>query len=365
MGFPDRVEQVHQPAAPVSADRAVALWLLVCAAMVLLIVVIGGVTRLTESGLSITEWKPVSGVVPPLTEQQWSTEFSKYQQTPEYQLLKSGMTLGEFKKIFFWEYLHRLWGRLVGIVFVIPFVFFLVRGRIQRAHVPRLAGIAVLIGLQGALGWYMVQSGLAERTDVSQYRLAAHLSLALVIYALMLWTGLSLLLAHKPGVENSAATAHAHIRAATARARAVLVLVSITIVSGAFVAGLNAGRIYNTFPLMNSRVVPPGYLAQDPWYLNFFENPVAVQFNHRLLAMLTLLASIHIWAWARKRELPAVARVGVGAIGIVAALQVLLGIATLLAAAPISLAAAHQTGAVLLLTAALFSLRGLTSAGIK
>jgi heme a synthase len=328
--------------------------------MVFIIVLIGGITRLTESGLSITEWRPVSGVMPPLGEDQWGLEFSKYQQTTEYQQLNRGMSLGEFKQIFFWEYLHRLWGRLIGLAVLVPLLVFLSQKRIDRQMLPRLSAIVLLIGVQGALGWFMVQSGLSDRTDVSQYRLAAHLSLALFIYALILWTAVSLLRTGTDETSTANGVPGGEMHETLVSVRIVLVLVSVTIVSGAFVAGLNAGRIYNTFPLMNGHVVPPGYFQMNPWYLNFFENPVAVQFNHRLLALLTFFATMALWVRSRRRMLPPLTRLAVNATGGVALIQVALGIATLVTGASIPLAAAHQTGAVMLLTAALLALRGIT-----
>ena len=339
-------------------DRGVALWLLTCAAMVFLIVVIGGITRLTESGLSITEWKPVSGIVPPLSQAQWTDEFVRYQQTTEYQELNRGMSLGEFKVIFFWEYLHRLWGRLIGVAFAIPFFYLLLKGRIEPRLRIRLWTILALIGAQGALGWYMVQSGLSERTDVSQYRLTAHLSLALLIYGMLLWLGISLLL--RSGHGGVAPFLISPVRAnARRRVLSVLVMVCVTIVSGAFVAGLNAGKIFNTFPLMGDAVIPPGYMQLSPWILNFFENPATAQFNHRLLAMATFGAVVYLWAWARRIDLPPVARGGVHWLAAIALLQLSLGIVTLLAQSPVHLAAAHQAGAVALLTVGLVTLRGL------
>jgi cytochrome c oxidase assembly protein subunit 15 len=337
------------------SNRALALWLFCCAAMVFLIVVIGGITRLTESGLSITEWKPVTGVVPPLSEEQWLAEFARYQNTTEYQLLNRGMSLEEFRVIFFWEYLHRLWGRLVGLVFVVPLVYFAMRRRIPAGYPPRLLGIFVLIVLQGALGWYMVQSGLSGRTDVSQYRLAAHLALALFVYVLLLWTGLALY----QGGATRARDESVMQGGARARVITMLTLVALTIVSGAFVAGLNAGKVYNTFPLMGENVVPREYGELSPWPVNLTENAAAVQFNHRILALVTLGVVMHVFFWARRRRMPPLASAGINGAAALALLQVGLGIATLLLGAPVGLSAAHQVGAVSLLTAAVVALRGL------
>lgn len=307
--------------------------------MIFAMVVIGGVTRLTESGLSITEWKPAAGAIPPLSEQAWQEEFAKYQQIPQYRERNAGMTLAEFKTIFWWEFVHRLWGRLIGVVYAIPLLWFVLRGQVRGRLAWRLAGIFVLGGLQGALGWYMVKSGLVDRVSVSQYRLTAHLGLALLIYAATLWTALDLL---RPSP------------AATPLSRAALgfsALVFVTMLAGGFVAGLDAGMSYNTFPLMDGRLVPAGYLDESPWWLNLFENVAAVQFNHRLLAMATLAGAIAL-ALAGRTAGPRVRTLAL-ATGGMAALQVALGISTLLLVVPIPLAAAHQAGAVAMLTLAL------------
>jgi cytochrome c oxidase assembly protein subunit 15 len=313
--------------------------------MIFLMVVIGGVTRLTESGLSITEWKPVTGVVPPLTAAAWQAEFERYQQIPQYRLMNEGMTLAEFKSIFFWEYVHRLWGRLIGVAFLLPLIWFAVRRRIPRRLLPALGLLFVLGGLQGALGWYMVESGLTHRVNVSQYRLAAHLVFALLIYAAMLWTALGVL---RPAPAEDAPGA-ARLRP---WATALVGLVFLTITAGAFVAGLRAGLTYNTFPLMDGRFVPAGYLQLSPWWRNWFESIEAVQFNHRLLAETTFLAVLALWAYGMRHAPQGRPRRALHALLAAACLQVGLGIATLLLVVPIPLAAAHQAGAVLLLTAA-------------
>ena len=312
--------------------------------MIFAMVVIGGITRLTWSGLSITEWQPVTGIVPPLSAADWQAEFAKYQQTPQYKLLNAGMSLADFKTIFLWEYVHRLWGRLIGFVYALPFLYFLVRGRIPRRLAWPLAGIFALGGCQGALGWYMVESGLADRIEVSQYRLTAHLALALVIYAATLWTALGLLECTRR------CKRHGWLRRGT---EGVLGLVGLTIVAGGFVAGLNAGLAYNTFPLMDGRFVPAGYAQLTPFIRNWFENVAAVQFDHRILAMTTVGSVIVLWLAGWRAALPAPARRALHALLAVALLQLLLGISTLLLVVPIPLAAAHQAGAVLLLTAAI------------
>jgi len=342
-------------AAPLASadDRAIAIWLLVCCAMIFAMAVIGAITRLTESGLSIMEWAPVTGALPPLSAAEWERVFAIYRQIPEYTELNGAMTLAEFKAIFWWEYIHRLWGRAIGVVFLVPFLWFLLRGRVRRALAPHLVVMFLLGGLQGGLGWYMVASGFAERTDVSQYRLVAHLGAAVAIYLYILWVALGLLL------PNPAASPDPRAR----RLRGLLVLLAtlalVTLASGGFVAGTNAGLIYNTFPLMDGALVPDGYTTLQPWALNLFENHAAVQFNHRALAILTLTAAIAAWVWSRRFALPPRARTALGLLAAMAALQVGLGISALLLVVPVWLGALHQAGALALLTFAVWALHGL------
>ncbi len=323
-------------------------WLLaVWAAMVLLIVVIGGVTRLTESGLSITEWAPVTGTVPPLSQRAWAEAFEAYQRIPEYQQLNRGMTLDEFKTIYFWEYVHRLWARLIGLVIAVIFVHFLVRGGLSKQLNWRLATLLLLTAGQGALGWFMVTSGLADRTDVSQYRLAAHLGLALIIYLLAVWTAADLLWSDVPARESSPNPAFQWA------VGWITIFVFITAMAGSFVAGLDGGRVYNTFPLMDGRLVPGGYFSLTPWWRNVFENVIAVQFNHRWMAVGTLGAIVYVWLRSRSMNLGSATRRWLHSLPVVGLFQVALGIGTLILIAPIWLAALHQAGAVLLLTASL------------
>ena len=339
-------------ATPTPSDReelrAIGRWLAAWATMVALLVLIGGATRLTESGLSITEWNPVSGSFPPISSRQWDDEFAKYRQIPQYQQLNAGMTVAEFKTIFLWEYVHRLWARLVGVALALPLLWFAVRRRLPQAVWRRLAGLLVLLGLQGAVGWWMVVSGLSARTSVSQYRLAAHLSVALVLYLWTVWTAADLL-ERRP--------VRAELRDATpARALATLaVLVFATAVSGAFVAGLRAGKIYNTFPMMGAGLVPSGYGQLTPWWTNLFENPAAVQFNHRLIATTTFVVAVLLW-FAFRRTTDERFRTRMRLVLIAALLQVTLGILTLLTGVPVWLGVMHQGGAVLFLTAALLAL---------
>ena len=332
-------------------DRAIGLWLFGCALMVFAMVVIGGATRLTESGLSMAEWRPLIGFLPPLNDTEWQRVF---RQTPEYRRINAGMTLTEFQTIFWWEFVHRLWGRLIGIAFLLPFLWFLLRGRIARRLAPRLALLFVLGGAQGALGWYMVKSGLVDMPSVSQYRLTAHLSLALLIHAALLWTGMSLALSPPPAIADR------RLGDARRLAGATLALVALTVIAGGFVAGTDAGLSYNTFPLMDGRLVPPGYMtggiATAP-----FEDIATIQFHHRVLAILTLAVALTTWWQTRWLVLAPRGRAAAAVLAAMALLQVALGIATLLLEVPVALGVAHQGGAVLLLSAVLwlrFELRG-------
>ncbi len=333
------------PARPAAAERAIAWWLILCCAMIFLMVAIGGVTRLTESGLSITQWQPIEGVLPPLKAAQWNDAFARYQAIHQYQAIHADMSLADFKNIYFWEYIHRLWGRLIGIAFALPFLYFLLRGHVARSLAPKLAGLFVLGALQGALGWYMVESGLETRIEVSQYRLAAHLAMAVVIYLAMLWVALDLL---APLRRAGPGSARLRITASV-----VLGLVFTTLVAGAFVAGTRAGYLDNTFPLMEGRFVPPDYWHLSPRYLNWFENLTSVQFDHRVLAEVTWLATALLWLASLRVSLAPLARWSLHALFFCVCLQVALGIATLLLVVPLPLAVAHQVGALLLLTAAL------------
>src|SRR6266571_4094968 len=336
-----------------SSDRTVAAWLLACCALVFAMLVIGGITRLTHSGLSIVEWEPIAGTLPPSGEEQWQEMFRKYQQTPEYRAVNTGMSLSEFKGIFWWEYIHRLLGRLIGVAFLLPLLWFALRGRIARALVPKLLGIFVLGGLQGGIGWYMVASGLVDDPRVSQLRLTAHLGVAFLIYAALLWIALDLLHPRAP-------RAAAGPRGLRRFALALTALIFMMALSGGLVAGIRAGFAYNTFPLMNGHVVPPEILRLEPWYLNLFGNVAAVQFDHRLIAW--LLAFLSTWFWVRVRRgaaPPPRARLGADLLLGALALQIALGIATLLLSVPIPLAAAHQAGALLVFSAALFTAHSL------
>ncbi len=331
-----------------TASRRVAVWLLVCCAAVFGAVVIGGITRLTDSGLSITEWQPLMGALPPLSQAEWQRVFALYQDTPQYAEINAGMGLAEFKRIFWWEWVHRLWGRSIGAIFLVPFGWFALSGQINRRLGLRLLLLFVLGGLQGVLGWYMVTSGLVDDPTVSQYRLTAHLALALLILGAMLWTALQLLF---PRPEPVADKRRAGLRTLTVTAVAAL---AITILSGGFMAGTDAGFSYNSFPLMDGALLPSGYFLLQPWYANPFENITAIQFNHRWLAMATFVLVVGLW-WRSRWVvlLPRVRRLANGIV-LLALSQVVLGIATLLLVVPVALASAHQANAVLLLSAMLW-----------
>ena len=333
---------------PSRSTRAVALWLLVCCALVFAMVVVGGVTRLTRSGLSIVEWQPIAGTIPPMNQTEWQETFLKYQQTPEFRKVNHAMTLDDFKGIFWWEYMHRLLGRIIGAAFLLPLLWFIVRRRISRTLSIRLAGIFLLGGLQGALGWYMVQSGLVDDPRVSQYRLTAHLGLAFLIYAAMLWVALGLLFDRVSGGGEAAD----RLRRA---ASALVVLVFVMVLSGGLVAGIHAGFAYNTFPLMNGHLVPPELFMITPWYLNFFNNMATVQFDHRLLAWVLAIVVPWFWIAAQRIDLSPRARRASNALLGMLLIQIALGVSTLLLVVPTPLAAAHQAGAMLLFTAAILT----------
>jgi heme a synthase len=325
-----------------SSRRPVALWLLACCALVFAMVVVGGITRLTHSGLSIVEWQPLVGALPPLDDAQWEETFAKYRETPEFRLRNHDMTLEGFKGIFFWEYFHRLLGRLIGVAFFVPFLYFLVRGRIRGALAGKLAAIFVLGGLQGALGWYMVKSGLVDDPRVSPLRLAAHLGMAFLLFGLMLWTALDLLATRRPVTEGRGRVL----------ASVLVAVVFVMVLSGALVAGIRAGYAYNTWPLMNGQWMPAEMLVISPWWNNFAYNMATVQFDHRMIAyVIAVLAGLAWWRVSAAGATPA--RPWAYAILAAVVVQISLGIATLLARVPVPLAALHQAGAVIVFACAI------------
>ena len=328
-------------AAHESRLRPVQVWLYVLAALVLLMVVVGGATRLTESGLSITEWKPVTGIIPPLSEADWQAEFEAYQRIPQYQLLNHWMSLEDFKYIFWWEWAHRFLGRLLGVAFLVPFVVFLVQRRLSWNLAVPLGGLFVLGGLQGVIGWWMVSSGLTQLTSVSQYRLATHLVAAALLLIALIWVARRLLPSRLARTDQQALWPVA----------VLLALVVLQIGTGAFVAGLNAGMAYNTWPLMDGALIPQGLAVPDLGWRNLFENPLTVQFIHRMVAYgIVAYTALLLWRQARGGGLAGV-HGWLPRVTLLVALQVGLGIWTLLALVPLPLALGHQALAFMLLGA--------------
>ncbi len=337
-----------------AADRALIRWLSLCLFLVFAMVILGGVTRLTGSGLSMVTWHP-TGMLPPLSTEQWMAEFELYKQYPEYQKLNRGMSLDSFKSIFWFEYSHRMLGRLIGIVFLLPFIYFWLRKMIKPGLTPRRVVMFVLGGLQGLLGWYMVKSGLVSNPHVSQYRLTAHLMSAMLIYGFILWTSLSLVFPQP--YRSLADSAAAGWRKTSLGLTALLLL---TIASGGFVAGLDAGMIFNTFPLMGGQLIPDGIGALSPWYLNPLENLITVQFDHRWLAIGTGIALIVWYLRGRSHFDDRVLSLSFKLVGMMVIIQLLLGIATLLLQVPVLLGALHRAGALLLLSTLLFNAHALS-----
>lgn len=319
-----------------TAGRELRAWLIACCALIFAMVVLGGATRLTDSGLSIVEWAPLSGAIPPLSRSEWRALFEAYQQSPEFKSYNFWMGLGDFQSIFWMEYAHRLLGRLIGLVFLVGLIWFYARGAVRGRLALQLSAVFVLGAAQGALGWYMVQSGLVDQPDVSHYRLAAHLGLAVAIYGWLLWILLD----------------RSHVRRERAPHRfavALLCWISVTMVWGAFTAGLDAGALYNTFPLMGGRIVPPGAFEVDPAWLNLFQNGATVQFVHRWLAIGFVVLAVLYWVRARTRA-------GAWLAGM-ALVQASLGAATVLTVVAVPVATAHQAGALTLFSLAVWCVR--------
>lgn len=321
-------------------------WLLSVAGLIFLMVIVGGITRLTDSGLSITEWKPIMGALPPLSEAAWAEAFAKYKQIPEYTLVNAGMSLAEFKFIFFWEWFHRLLGRFIGVAFAIPLVYFLVTRKIERSLVPRMILLFVLGGAQGALGWYMVMSGLVDRVDVSQYRLTAHLGFAVLLFMFSLWVAFDLLLPRER-LEKAATGSLAFVTLAFTG------LVFVQILLGGFVAGLDAGIGFNTWPLMDGALVPAGLYGESSFIASTFENNMTVQFNHRMAAYLVVVFAGVLWALGLKAGLTRWQKKVLNLLGLAVIVQVALGVFTLIYFVPLWLGAMHQAGALIVLGLAL------------
>lgn len=342
------------PRAPAQRP-AVGIWLLLCCALIAAMVMLGGYTRLTGSGLSMVDWGPIMGILPPLTESDWQAAFRAYQQSPEYRKINVGMDLAGFKRIFYIEYAHRMLGRLTGVVFLVPLLYFALRRRIDRRLMAGLGAIFVLGALQGLMGWYMVKSGLVDRPHVSQYRLTAHLVFAFIIYGLVWWLALSQLL---PG-RNPNMLRRDDSRRFEWLVWSLLGLIGVTLLTGGLVAGLRAGFAYNTFPLMGGRLIAEGAFSMEPLVKNFFANAVLVQFGHRWLANLVVVLSLTVWLTARRTSLPPRAELGAHLLLAAALLQFGLGVTTLLLRVPVALGVLHQAGALLLFSAGLFLVHAL------
>ncbi|WP_069299156.1 heme A synthase [Neptunicoccus sediminis] len=331
------------------ARRAIAVWLMVLFAMVALMILVGGMTRLTDSGLSITEWKPVTGAIPPMDATIWEEEFTKYKATPEYQLQNKGMSLSEFKVIYWWEWGHRQLGRLVGLVWALGFAYFLLRRQIPKGWTGKLLFVGGLGGLQGAIGWWMVSSGLTGRmVDVASYRLATHLGLAFVILGVLVWYAWQLQRSEMDLFHSRRNQEKPLVTLSTV----MLLLVFAQILLGALVAGIDAGRGYIDWPLMNGEFLPSESFDYVPLWTNFFENPALVQFNHRMLGYLVLLGALYLWYSARGSAILATRRAALIALVMVVA-QMVMGIVTVMHAAPVHLAIFHLVGAVIVIVSIL------------
>lgn len=330
-----------------ASTKPVIYWLFASAAMVVVMMLIGAATRLTESGLSMVEWRPLIGWIPPFTEAEWARVFDLYRQTSEYRLQHAGMELPAFETIFWWEYFHRVWGRLTGLVFALPFVWFLLKRQIPRNLVPHLVVLLLLGGLQGLIGWWMVKSGFVNRADVSQYRLVVHLAMALGILAYLLWLALGMAWAGQKPVQSTEKSP----------IWVIFGVFALTILSGGFVAGLNAGVIYNDWPDMGGGLMPSDYMSTSVWWLNAFESQAAAQFHHRILAYCSFAAAVWFCWTAHRRQSGPQWRFLAKLVLAAACVQLLLGIATLLLVVPVGLGVAHQLGAIMLFCLSVAGLR--------
>ena len=328
----------------ISHRKQVVGWLVVCGILVFCMIIVGGATRLTHSGLSIVEWEPIVGTIPPLNDTDWNQVFDEYKGSPEYQLINFGMSLDEFKVIFWWEYFHRLLGRLIGFVFFVPFLFFLLTRRLNAGLTGRLLGIFALGGLQGGMGWYMVASGLVDEPNVSQYRLTAHLGIAFLIFGAITWTAMSVLYPSKTNLSVP-------VRSMYKTSVAVSATLFLMVLSGGFVAGLQAGLIYNTLPLMGNSFIPPNLFALTPFWTNFFDNMTTVQFDHRIIAYILAIMIPIFWFKLRRRDVSNRTKTLSNLLLGLLALQIVLGITTLIYHVPTVLGVAHQAiGSLLLIT---------------
>lgn len=329
-------------------NKAVIYWLLTGCALIFIMVVVGGITRLTHSGLSISNYKLISGTIPPMNDVEWNEAFELYKQYPEYQKLNNHFSIEEFKDIYFWEWIHRVIGRFIGLVFFIPFVYFLIKKRLSKSTIKKATILLIMGGLQGFLGWYMVKSGLVDRPDVSHYRLAAHLTTAFLTFAYTFWVALDLMFPDKKIIDKKLRNF----------IRISLVILIIQIIYGAFVAGLDAGWIHNHWPLMNEGkwIHETVFIEQNPTYLNFLEGKSGVQFVHRTLAYIVAILILAIWYKANRLTLTSFQKKGINALLIMVGIQFLLGVLTLVLAVPVWLGVLHQVGAFILLSAMTFTL---------
>ncbi|MGB0982173.1 MAG: COX15/CtaA family protein [Winogradskyella sp.] len=329
-------------------NNKVIYWLLTGCVLIFIMVIVGGITRLTHSGLSMSNYKLISGTIPPLNETEWNAAFDLYKQYPEYQKLNFHFTLEEFKDIYFWEWIHRVIGRFIGLVFIIPFLYFLIKKQLSKSTIKKAVILLILGGLQGFLGWYMVKSGLVDRPDVSHYRLAAHLTTAFLTFAYTFWVALDLLFPDRKVIDKA-------FRNFIRIALGVLIL---QIIYGAFVAGLDAGWIHNHWPFMNEEkfIHHTVYSEQNPIYLNFIEGKSGVQFVHRTLAYVVVAFILAIWYKAKRMQLTTWQTKGVNGLLILVGVQFLLGVLTLILAVPVWLGVLHQVGAFILLSFMVFTL---------
>ena len=329
-------------------NKAVIYWLLTGCILIFIMVIVGGITRLTHSGLSISNYKLISGTIPPMNEVEWNEAFELYKQYPEYKKLNYGMSLTEFKDIYFWEWIHRVIGRFIGLVFIIPFIYFLIKKQLTKSTIKKSIILLVMGGFQGFLGWYMVKSGLVDRPDVSHYRLAAHLTTAFLTFAYTFWVALDLIFPNKKIVNKKFRNF----------IRIGLVILVIQIIYGAFVAGLDAGWIHNHWPFMNEGKLmhETVYIEQNPVYLNFFEGKSGVQFVHRTLAYIVVIFILAIYYKAKRITLTTLQIRGINALLVMVGIQFLLGVLTLILAVPVWLGVLHQVGAFILLSAMIFTL---------
>lgn len=325
--------------------KPIYIWLLTGCFLIFVMVVVGGITRLTGSGLSITEWAPIMGAIPPMNDAEWQVAFEKYQQIPQFQKVNSHFSLNDFKYIFWWEFIHRLLGRLIGVVFIVPFVWFLAKRMLDKQTLKKAVFLFLLGGLQGVIGWLMVKSGLTERTSVSHIRLAIHLITAFITFGFTFYFALQLIYPDRKITSDKSLPRLINM---------LLIAVVVQIIYGAFVAGMHAGKIYNTFPLMNGQVIPDGISVMNPFWINIFENPVTVQFIHRMFAGIITLLTIYIFIKFSKSARTKAEENGMIYLGLTLAVQVIIGVLTLLSSVEITLASLHQVGAFFLFSSCIY-----------